>query len=113
MAQSKGIIEILEDLPRVASTLAAGVPKHPSHRAAALMAVLYACFGLVAFGGCAAAPRPYPWNFPDAQEWNQPLETSWQNAVDTYRNLTTPKKKLWDPLTQSYQPDFGKDLYEP
>lgn len=113
MAQSKGITEILEELPRAARTLAAGVPKHPSHRAAVLLATSYACLGLVAFGGCAAAPRPYPWNFPDAQEWNQPLETSWQNAVDTYRRVTAPKYKIWDPLMQNYQPDFGKEPYEP
>ena len=102
MAQSKGITEILEELPRAARTLAAGVPKHPSHRAAVLLATSYACLGLVAFGGCAAAPRPYPWNFPDAQEWNQPLETSWVNVVDGWRRLTTRQLKTVDGMVYEY-----------
>lgn len=59
--------------------------------------------------GCAATPRPYPWNFPPEEEWNQPFETSWQNAVDTYRRLTAPKGKTWDPLMQNYQPYLGRD----
>jgi len=56
---------------------------------------------------CATTPRPYPWNFPPEEEWNQPFETSWQNAVDMYRRLTAPKGKLWDPLMQNYQPDLS------
>lgn len=111
MAQSKRIAEILEDVPRAACILAAGVPKYPSHRAAALMAALYACFGLVAFGGCAATPRPYPWNFPDAREWNQPLETSWVNAVDGWRKLTTRQLKTVDGMVYEY--DEVTDLYFP
>jgi hypothetical protein len=60
--------------------------------------------------GCASTPRPYPWNFPEAREWNQPLETSWVNAVDSYRNLTKPKGKIWNPLIRSYEPDFGYEI---
>ena len=60
--------------------------------------------------GCAAPPRPYPWNFPPEEEWNQPFETSWQNAVDTYRNLTTPKRRVWNPLIRQYEPDFGYEI---
>ena len=60
--------------------------------------------------GCAARPRPYPWNFPPAREWNQPLETSWVNAVDMYRNLTKPKWKVWNPILRCYEPDFGYEI---
>ena len=60
--------------------------------------------------GCVSYPRPYPWNFPEAREWNQPLETSWVNAVDNYRNLTKPKGKIWNPLIRSYDPDFGYEI---
>lgn len=60
--------------------------------------------------GCATTPRPYPWNFPDEAEWNAPLETSWVNLVDTYRNLTAPKGKVWNPILSEYEPDFGADL---
>jgi hypothetical protein len=60
--------------------------------------------------GCALTPRPYPWNFPKAREWNQPLETSWVNAVDNYRNLTKPKGKIWNPIIRSYEPDFGYEI---
>jgi len=63
--------------------------------------------------GCSTIPRPYPWNFPEAREWNQPLEFSWLNAVDNYRNLVASKGKIWNPLVQSYEPDFGIELYEP
>jgi hypothetical protein len=62
--------------------------------------------------GCALTPRPYPWNFPDEQEWNAPLETSWVNLVDTYRNWTAPKGQVWNPLIREYEPDFGRDLEE-
>jgi hypothetical protein len=57
--------------------------------------------------GCVSYPRPYPWNFPEAREWNQPLEFSWVNAVDNYRNLKSSKGKIWNPLVQDYEPDFG------
>lgn len=71
--------------------------------------------GLVAVSlatiGCVSYPRPYPWNFPEAREWNQPLEFSWVNAVDNYRNLTSPRGKLWNPLVRDYEPDFGGELY--
>ena len=60
--------------------------------------------------GCVSYPRPYPWNFPPAREWNQPLETSWVNAVDTYRNLTKPKGKIWNPILRCYEPDFGHEI---
>ena len=60
--------------------------------------------------GCATQPRPYPWNFPKAREWNQPLETSWVNAVDNYRNLTAPKGKIWNPILREYEPDFGYEI---
>ena len=60
--------------------------------------------------GCAATPRPYPWNFPEAREWNQPLEFSWVNAVDNYRNLTAPRGQIWNPLVRSYEPDFRAEL---
>ena len=55
-------------------------------------------------------PRPYPWNFPPAREWNQPLETSWVNAVDAYRNLTKPKGKIYNPILREYEPDFGYEI---
>lgn len=61
--------------------------------------------------GCVSYPRPYPWNFPEAREWNQPLEFSWVNAVDNYRNIKSSKGKLWNPFVQEYEPDFGGDLY--
>lgn len=70
----------------------------------------YAAIALLATGGCASYPRPYPWNFPEAREWNQPLETSWVNAVDNYRNLTKPKGKIWNPIIRSYEPDFGYEI---
>jgi hypothetical protein len=60
--------------------------------------------------GCTSYPRPYPWNFPPEEEWNQPLETSWVNLVDNWRNLTGPRKKVWNPLIQEYEPDFGSEL---
>lgn len=53
-----------------------------------------------------------PWNFPSAEEWNQPLEMSWVNAVDKFRALTAPKGTVYDPLTQTTGPDFGKALEE-
>jgi hypothetical protein len=63
-----------------------------------------------AFAGCAAASwrRTAPWNFPPAHEWNAPLETSWQNAVDLYRRLTAPPGQIYDPLMQNYQPDLSQ-----
>lgn len=62
---------------------------------------------LVASGCVSYPPRPYPWNFPPASEWNKPLETSWDNAVEMYRRLTAPKGKIWDPLMRNYQPDLS------
>jgi hypothetical protein len=62
--------------------------------------------------GCVSHPRPYPWNFPPAREWNQPLEFSWVNAVNNYRNLKSSKGKIWNPLVQDYEPDFGVELYQ-
>lgn len=66
-----------------------------------------AILALIITGCAATTPRPYPWNFPPAREWNQPLETSWVNAVDTWRSITAPKGKVYDPLMKNYQPDFG------
>jgi hypothetical protein len=60
--------------------------------------------------GCASTPRPYPWNFPSEEEWNAPLETSWVNAVDAFRNWTAPKGKVWNPLIEEYEPDFGSEI---
>jgi hypothetical protein len=111
MAQSKGLVETLEGLPQCVASLAAGIPKHPGHKAAFIMTALYACLGLVAFGGCAAAPRPYPWNFPEAWEWNQPLETSWQNAVDNWRKLTVRRYKAIEGMVYTYDDVTG--LYFP
>ncbi len=65
---------------------------------------------LVASGCVSYPPRPYPWNFPPAEEWNQPLETSWVNAVDAYRKLNNPPKKIWNPLIREYEPDFGYEI---
>ena len=62
---------------------------------------------LLIASGCVSYPRPYPWNFPPKEEWNQPFETSWQNAVDMYKRLTAPKKRVWDPLMQNYQQDLS------
>jgi hypothetical protein len=67
----------------------------------------------IALCGCASyPPRPYPWNFPPEEEWNQPFETSWQNAVDMYKRLTAPKGKIWDPLMRNYQQDLSCDYPE-
>ena len=71
---------------------------------------LWIVIPLLITSGCVSYPRPYPWNFPEAREWNQPLETSWVNAVDSYRNLTKPKKKIWNPIIRSYEPDFGYEI---
>jgi hypothetical protein len=60
--------------------------------------------------GCASTPRPYPWNFPPVEEWNAPLETSWVNLVDGWRNLTAPRKKVWNPIIREYEPDFGYEI---
>lgn len=65
---------------------------------------------LLITSGCVSYPRPYPWNFPPAREWNQPLETSWVNTVDMYRNLTKPKGRIWNPILRCYEPDFGYEL---
>ena len=64
---------------------------------------------LIASGCASYPPRPYPWNFPSKEEWNQPLEMSFNNAVDTFRRITAPKNKVWDPLMQNYQPYLGRD----
>ena len=75
-----------------------------------VLAAIYALLGLLLLG-CATfipeRPMPKPWNFPELWEWNQPFETSWQNAVDKYRELTAPKGKVWDPLMNNYQQDLG------
>ena len=65
---------------------------------------------LLITSGCVSYPRPYPWNFPPAREWNQPLEFSWVNAVNNYRNLTRPKGRIWNSLIQSYEPDFVYEI---
>lgn len=65
---------------------------------------------LIASGCVSYPPRHYPWNFPPAREWNQPLETSWVNAVDMYRRLTTPKYKIYNPILRCYEPDFGYEI---
>ena len=62
---------------------------------------------LLVTSGCVSYPRPYPWNFPPEEEWNQSFETSWQNAVDVYKRLTAPKGRIWDPLIQNYQQDLS------
>jgi len=49
---------------------------------------------LLIASGCVSYPRPHPWNFPPAYEWNAPLETSWVNLVDNWRNLTDTNKKF-------------------
>jgi hypothetical protein len=51
-----------------------------------------------------------PHNFPPVHEWNAPLETSWVNAVDTWRKVTAPPGNIYDPLMRSYQPDLGQLL---
>jgi hypothetical protein len=51
-----------------------------------------------------------PHNFPPAHEWNAPLETSWINIVDTWRRITAPPGKIYDPLMRTYQPDLGQLL---
>lgn len=63
----------------------------------------------LAYAGCAATTwrTAAPWNFPPEHEWNAPLETSWINLVDTYRRLTAPKGKVYDPIMRNYQPDLG------
>ncbi len=53
-----------------------------------------------------------PHNFPPVHEWNAPLETSWINIVDTWRKMTAPPGKIYDPLMRTYQPDFGQLLRE-
>lgn len=60
--------------------------------------------------GCASYPQPYPWNFPPEEEWNSPLETSWVNLVDNWRNLTAPRKKVWNPIIREYEPDLGYEI---
>jgi len=60
--------------------------------------------------GCVNTPRPYPWNFPPEEEWNSPLETSWVNLVDNWRNLTAPRKKVWNPIIREYEPDLGYEI---
>ena len=64
----------------------------------------------LAYAGCASTTwrTTAPWNFPPEHEWNAPLETSWINLVDTYRRLTAPKGKVYDPIMRNYQPDLGR-----
>jgi len=71
-----------------------------------MMTALALC---LAYAGCAATTwrTSAPWNFPPQHEWNAPLETSWINLVDTYRRLTAPKGKVYDPIMRNYQPDLG------
>jgi hypothetical protein len=66
-------------------------------------------------GGCAGESwrTRAPHNFPPAHEWNAGLETSWINAVDTYRRLTAPRGKIYDPVMRTYQPDLGRLLKSP
>lgn len=64
---------------------------------------------LLILSGCVSYPRPYPWNFPKAREWNQPLETSWVNFVDNWRNLTASRNKIWNPIIREYEPDLVYD----
>jgi hypothetical protein len=67
-----------------------------------------------AIGICGCATHNWrhtsPWNFPTAAEWNRPLEFSWENAVDRYRELTSPKGRVYDALTRTTAPDFGSEL---
>lgn len=65
---------------------------------------------LLIASGCVSYPRPYPWNFPPEEEWNAPLETSWVNLVDNWRNLTAPRKKVWNPIIREYETDFGYEI---
>jgi hypothetical protein len=86
-------------------------------KAIALAILLAALYGLIGFWlmGCATfipeRPMPKPWNFPPAREWNQPLETSWQNAVDNWRRLTTRRQKTVEGMVYEY--DEVTDLYFP
>ncbi len=66
-----------------------------------------AILALIVAGCSTYPPRPYPWNFPPEEEWNAPLETSWINFVDTWRKLTAPKGKIYDPLMRNYQPNLN------
>lgn len=75
-----------------------------------LLLVLSGCSTTFVISGRSPTMRPYPWNFPKAVEWNRPLEFSWVNAVDNYRNLTAPKGKIWNPLVKDYEPDFGYEM---
>ena len=65
-----------------------------------------------AFSACTATTWRHtaPHNFPPVHEWNAPLETSWLNAVDTFRALTAPRGQVYDPVMRTYQPDFGQHL---
>jgi hypothetical protein len=55
-------------------------------------ACLWIVIALLVTIGCVSYPRPYPWNFPEAREWNQPLEFSWVNAYDNYNKIVGNKK---------------------
>lgn len=55
-----------------------------------------------------------PWNFPDEQEWNRPMEFGFEQVVNSVRRFFTHKHKVldgipyaYDEITQSYFPDFG------
>lgn len=82
-----------------------------------LAIVLAALYGLIGFWlvGCATftpeKPMAKPWNFPPAREWNQPLEFAWQNAVDNWRRMTSPRTKTLHGMTYEY--DEVTDLYFP
>jgi hypothetical protein len=56
-------------------------------------------------------PMARPWNFPPLEEWNQPFEMSWQNAVDNWRKLTVRRYKAIDGLVYTYDDLTG--LYFP
>lgn len=76
--------------------------------------ILWLAVALWLFGCCPERNWRHtaPWNFPSAAEWNRPLELSFENAVDKFREVTAPKGKVYDPLTRSYAPDFGAALRE-
>jgi hypothetical protein len=63
------------------------------------------------FSACTATNWRHtaPQNFPPAHEWNAPLEFSWLNAVDTFRAMTAPAGRRWDPLMRNYQPDYSQE----
>lgn len=75
---------------------------------------IWICLAATLASGCSATNWRHtcPWNFPSSREWNQPLELSWVNAVDKFREITTPRGRVYDPLTKTTAPDFGAALKE-